>query len=124
MDVIKVAENNIEHEHICCAISDQKSAGAKKEWMKGCFGDGYEFRKKAGEKRLLNLFRRKTHGRRLKQMGICSSTVFGLREPMQSRDMERRFLQNVLMKQSGLEGKGLWQSLPTRNVRFFPIPGF
>ena len=122
MDVIKVAENNIEHEHICCAISDQKSAGAKKEWMKGCFGDGYEFRKLEGRGKAFVEFVPAENA--WAPMGICSSTVFGLREPMQSRDMERRFLQNVLMKQSGLEGKGLWQSLPTRNVRFFPIPGF
>jgi len=43
---ITLTKNNIENEHICCAISDKKcvdSYNAKKEWLKKEFDNGYVF---------------------------------------------------------------------------------
>ncbi|MBQ6569860.1 MAG: YoaP domain-containing protein [Clostridia bacterium] len=45
MDYIKVTKDNIETEHICCAISNNRDVqvASKKEWMKKCFDDGLVF---------------------------------------------------------------------------------
>lgn len=45
---ITLDANNIESEHICCAISDKKCAESyalKKQWLKNEFGNGYVFRR-------------------------------------------------------------------------------
>ncbi|MCK5130006.1 MAG: GNAT family N-acetyltransferase [Clostridiales bacterium] len=48
MPIIDVNLNNIDTEHICCAISDKKGencVGSKKAWMKDRFRDGLVFKK-------------------------------------------------------------------------------
>ena len=48
MPIINVDVNNIDSEHICCAISDKKGencVGSKKDWMKARFADGLVFKK-------------------------------------------------------------------------------
>lgn len=48
MEFIKVDQNNIEKEHICCAISDKKGetcVSSKKAWMKQGLEDGLVFLK-------------------------------------------------------------------------------
>lgn len=47
MEYIQVAKNNIEKEHICCAISNNKDiqVSSKKDWMMKCFDDGLVFLK-------------------------------------------------------------------------------
>lgn len=49
MDIIKIDESNIDNEHICCAIGNDKAnkirAVSKKEWMKQCFKDGLVFKR-------------------------------------------------------------------------------
>lgn len=48
LEIIKLTEENIADEHICCAFSDKKCAdgyAAKKDWLKNQFKDGYVFRK-------------------------------------------------------------------------------
>ena len=48
MPIIDVDINNIDCEHICCAISDKKGencVGSKKEWMRARFADGLVFKK-------------------------------------------------------------------------------
>lgn len=47
MEYIKVTKENIEQEHICCAISNNKDiqVSSKKEWLKNCFDDGLVFLK-------------------------------------------------------------------------------
>ncbi len=48
MEIISVNRDNIQNEHICCAISDKKGdpcVTAKKEWMIGRFDDGLVFQK-------------------------------------------------------------------------------
>ena len=45
MEYIQVTRENIEKEHICCAISNNKDVqvSSKKEWMNKCFDDGLTF---------------------------------------------------------------------------------
>lgn len=47
MDIITVTKENIEQEHICCAISNNKDCQvmAKKAWMMERFSDGLTFKK-------------------------------------------------------------------------------
>ena len=47
MDIITVTEENLEREHICCAISNNKDCqvAAKKAWLEGRFADGLVFKK-------------------------------------------------------------------------------
>ena len=50
MEILKLTENNIHYEHICCAISDKKCLEGyqnKKEWLKTEFKNGYTFQKVA-----------------------------------------------------------------------------
>ncbi|MDU5526875.1 MAG: hypothetical protein E6053_05280 [Finegoldia magna] len=45
MEYIRVTKDNIENEHICCALSNNKDIQvcSKKERMKGCFDDRLVF---------------------------------------------------------------------------------
>ena len=47
MDYIRVTEDNLENEHICCAISNNKDVqvSSKKAWLKDRFKDGLVFLK-------------------------------------------------------------------------------
>lgn len=47
MEYIPVTKDNIEKEHICCAISNNKDiqVSSKKDWMMKCFDDGLVFLK-------------------------------------------------------------------------------
>jgi len=47
MEIITVTKKNLEEEHICCAISNNRDCqvNAKKEWMKKRFDDGLVFKK-------------------------------------------------------------------------------
>lgn len=47
MEYIKVDKNNIEKEHICCALSNNKDVQvlSKKQWLKGRFDEGLVFLK-------------------------------------------------------------------------------
>ena len=42
MGYLKITEENIDKEHICCAMSNNQSS-QKKEWMKERFSDGLVF---------------------------------------------------------------------------------
>ena len=47
-EYINLTLENIDHEHICCAIGDQKhkqGVDCKKEWIKNKLKDGHVFRK-------------------------------------------------------------------------------
>jgi len=46
MDYIRVTKENIDREHICCAMSGQQSL-AKKEWLKQRFEEGLVFYRSA-----------------------------------------------------------------------------
>lgn len=48
MEIIQVTENNIDAEHICCAVSDKKGENcvkSKKEWLKEMLKGGLIFKK-------------------------------------------------------------------------------
>ena len=47
MNIISVTKDNIEREHICCAISNNKDCqvAAKKAWLSERFADGLVFKK-------------------------------------------------------------------------------
>lgn len=48
MEILKLTDQNIEDEHICCAISDKKCLEGyqkKKGWLKTEFKNGYSFKK-------------------------------------------------------------------------------
>ena len=48
MQIIKLTDQNIQDEHICCGFSDKKCAEGyqkKKDWLKKEFKNGYTFRK-------------------------------------------------------------------------------
>ncbi|MCR5484277.1 MAG: YoaP domain-containing protein [Clostridiales bacterium] len=47
MEYIRVTKDNIENEHICCAISNNNDiqVSSKKSWMSKCFDDGLVFLK-------------------------------------------------------------------------------
>ena len=71
MKYIRVTKENIEKEHICCAISSNKDIQviSKKNWLKERFDDGLVF--------LLSIFRQKMHGIQSWQRVICILTVCG-----------------------------------------------
>ena len=47
MEIITITRENLEKEHICCAISNNKDCQvvAKKEWLNERFEDGLVFKK-------------------------------------------------------------------------------
>jgi len=48
MKILQLTENNLDEEHICCAISDKKCKEgyeAKKRWLRNQLEDGYVFKK-------------------------------------------------------------------------------
>ena len=46
MEYIRITKENIDKEHICCALSDKQSL-AKKEWLKQRFDEGLVFYRSA-----------------------------------------------------------------------------
>ena len=82
MEYIKVTKDNIDQEHICCALSqkDDVQVISKKKWMKECFDDGLIFIKaKNEENALLNMFQLKMHGFLLLLLNICILIAYGFR---------------------------------------------
>jgi len=49
LKIIEISQNNIDQEHICCALGNDRvnrnRAGTKKEWLKKCFGNGLVFKR-------------------------------------------------------------------------------
>lgn len=48
IDIITITQENIDREHICCAIADKKGetcVSSKKAWMKAAFDDGLVFKR-------------------------------------------------------------------------------
>lgn len=79
MEFIKLTHENLEREHICCAISNSKDVqvvskkhGCRLVWMKDLY-----FSKGTSEGNALsNISRRSTPGHPLTQRAACSSTVY------------------------------------------------
>lgn len=80
MEYIRVTKENIEKEHICCAISSNRDIQviSKKNWLKERFDDGLVFLKSIERGNALSsIFRQKMHGIQSWQRVICILTVFG-----------------------------------------------
>ena len=69
MEYIRVTEENIEKEHICCAISSNRDVQvvSKKAWLTERFRDGLVFLKSAERGKCFPFGRK----------GICTSTACG-----------------------------------------------
>lgn len=81
MDYIRVTKENIDREHICCAMSGKQSL-AKKEWLKQRFEDGLVFTAvQSAASALSSTSRKKTHGCPLMRQAGFISTVCGSPAP-------------------------------------------
>lgn len=62
MQLMEVTAQNLEEQHICCALSNtpavRRSAGAKKQWMAARFAEGYHFWKLDAQGKVLIEFTR------------------------------------------------------------------
>ena len=76
MEYIRVTKDNLEKEHICCAISNNKDVqvSSKKAWMADRLDEGLVFLKSV------------ERGKCFIRKGICTLTVCGC--PGLSRDMD------------------------------------
>ena len=78
MNYIRITKDNIDKEHICCAMSGKNSI-VKKEWLKQRFEEGLVFiGVQSAESVLLNISLLKMHGIQFLQMDICILIVYGL----------------------------------------------
>ena len=68
MDYIRITDDNIEKEHICCAMSGKQGV-IKKEWLKQRFKEGLVFCRSTE--------RRKTRGCLFRRTGIFILTACG-----------------------------------------------
>ena len=77
MNYIHITKENIDKEHICCAMSGKQSL-VKKEWLRQRFDEGLVFyRSESAASALSNTFPQKTHGCPLRQRDISISTACG-----------------------------------------------
>ena len=77
MSYIHITEENIDKEHICCAMSGKQSL-AKKEWLKQRFNEGLVFyRSEERGKCFIEYIPAETHGCRSMRTGGSISTVYG-----------------------------------------------
>lgn len=91
MEIITITADNIDSEHICCAVSDKKDstgANAKKSWMKDRFQDGLVFRRlDARGKVFIEYIPAEKACIPSWRMDICISTVSGYPASLRDRGM-------------------------------------
>ena len=81
MNYIRITEETIDREHICCAMSGKQSH-AKKEWLKHGLPKVLSFTAvKSGASALSNTFPQRTHGCPSRRLDISTSTVYGFPAP-------------------------------------------
>ena len=81
MEYIRITRDNIDAEHVCCAMSG-KQALAKKEWLKRRFDEGLIFYRSVERgKCFIEYIPAETRGFLSKRMGIFTSTVYGSPAP-------------------------------------------
>ena len=77
MDYIRITDDNIEKEHICCAMSGKQGV-IKKEWLKQRFKEGLVFcRSTERGKCFIEYIRQKTRGSLFRRTGIFILTACG-----------------------------------------------
>ena len=92
MEYIRVTKDNLEKEHICCAISNNNDVqvSSKKAWLADRFDEGLVFLKSVERGSVSsNTSRRKMPGFRSRQMDICTSTVCGYPDLSKGMDILR-----------------------------------
>ena len=77
MEYIRITKDNIENEHICCAMSGKQSV-MKKEWLKQRFEEGLVFTEAwNAASASLSISRQKTRGFQFRPTDISILTVCG-----------------------------------------------
>ena len=81
MEYIRITRDNIDAEHVCCAMSG-KQALAKKEWLKRRFDEGLIFYRSVERgKCFIEYIPAENAWFLSKRMGIFTSTVYGSPAP-------------------------------------------
>ena len=115
MDYIRVTKENIESEHICCAISNNKDVqvASKKAWLSDRFDDGLVFAPSEGSASL-STFPQKMPGIRSTPTATCTSTACGC--PARSRGTGTRttFWESAFATARKRAKKASASSLPPR----------
>ena len=95
MDYIRVTKDNLEKEHICCAISNNKdiqtyrSHPRKHGLPKDSMRDLFSLKALSGENALSSISRRRMHGFRLSLTDTCTLTACGYPDPLRDTDTQR-----------------------------------
>ena len=91
MELAKLTHENLEREHICCAISNNKDIQvmSKKNWLKDRLDEGLVFLKgNVRGKCFIEYILQNTPGRPSRRRAICTLTACGY--PGSSRGMDTR----------------------------------
>ena len=108
-----------------CAISDKKSTQAKKEWMKGCFADGYQFWKAdARGKALIEFVPAENAWASIAADGYLFIDCFGSPVRSRKKDMVLRCWSGAVKRQRNWGKKGLAAVCADKNGPSSPILGF
>lgn len=81
MNYIRITKENIDKEHICCAMSGKQSVAKKNGCGSALMTDLFSIAVKNAVNALSNTFRLKTHGCLLRQTAISTLTVSGYPAP-------------------------------------------
>lgn len=81
MNYIRITKENIDKEHICCAMSGKQSVEKKNGCGSALMMDLFSIAAKNAVNALSNTFRLKTHGCLLRQTAISTLTVSGYPVP-------------------------------------------
>ena len=81
MNYIWITKENIDKEHICCAMSGEQSIAKKNGCASALMTDLFYIAARSVVNALSNTFRLKTHGCRLRQTAISTLTAYGYPVP-------------------------------------------
>ena len=81
MNYIRITKDNIDKEHICCAMSGKQSVAKKNGCGSALMMDLFSIAAKNAANALSNTFQLKTPGCRLRQMVIFTLTAYGYPAP-------------------------------------------
>ena len=81
MNYIRITKENIDKEHICCAMSGKQSVAKKNGSSSALMMDLFSIAARNAANALSNTFRLKTHGCLLRQTVISTLTVSGYPVP-------------------------------------------
>ena len=91
MDYIRVTKDNLEKEHICCAISNNKdmSHPRKHGLPKDSMRDLFSLKALSGENALSSISRLRMHGFQLSLTDTCTLTACGYPDPLRDTGTQR-----------------------------------